>query len=519
MPRDLTFGTGRRRTRWPSLGRMPTDAPDEHDPLDPDARPRRSRGRRLLRRVVLGLLALLGVVLVAAVGFLLWFHIPSNAAGLAAKSVCSAAFVAGRDGSASELMEQDVLPASPVLKAISTTVDRDRHTVTSRFLGLFERRASLTTDRGCVLDLPPDPAATPYAPAAPRTEPWPDGDATAAASELPDGVDTEALGGVVDRAFAGTGDPAQANARGLAVVQDGRLVVERDGAGIPAGTALHGWSMTKTVAAMLAWKKLDEVGLDLSTPVVDAFPAGREPGWVADWRSDDRARITVADLLYMRPGLAVDETYTPWGDVVQMLYGERDMPGWAAAHGTDHEPGTYWEYLSATSNILAQVVRAQFDSDEAYWSYPRTTLFEPLGLTSATLETDTDGTWVASSYLWASAGDWARLGQLLLDDGRWEDQQVYPSGFLDLATTPAVATGEGHGYGAQTWLFGDPVGGECKDTPGVPADTVAMEGHWGQEVVVVPSRRAVVVRLGWTFDSSTFDGCRLVADVLATLAP
>ena len=239
--------------------------------------------------------------------------------------------------------------------------------------------------------------------------------------------------------------------------------------------------------------------------------------WAADWRADDRSKITVADLLYMRTGLDIDEGYLPWDPVVEMLYGQDDMARWAAGHGLQAEPGTHWEYLSAVSNILAQVVRAQFDSDAEYWAYPRSALFDAIGADSATLETDTSGTWVASSYLWASTADWARLGQLMLDDGRWQGKQVLPAGWLALAQTSALPQGEGAGYGAGSWLPGDPVGGECRDTPGVPADTVSMEGHWGQLVAMVPSRGAVIVRLGWTFDSDQFDGCRFVSDVLAAL--
>lgn len=471
--------------------------------------------RRWLRGILLTLLALLLVILLVAVGVLLYFNIPSNAAGLAAKSVCSAAFVAGREPEAATLMEQDVLPASPVLGVISTEVDADQRSVTSQFLGLFDRRASLLEGRGCVLDAEPDPASVPFVPTPPGPDPWPVGDA--AVTDFPSGVDEAALTSVVDAVFEGTGDPAAANTRGVAVVQDGQLLVSRDGTDIPPGAALHGWSMTKTVAAMLAYTRLAEQGVDLTTPVVDAFPPDREPAWVAQWRQDDRAQITVDDLFYMRPGLAVDEGYEPWDPVVQMLYGEPDMAGWAASFPTDHEPGTYWEYLSATSNVLADVVKAQFPTDEEYWAYPRTALLDPIGVTSATLETDTAGTWVGSSYLWASVTDWARLGQLMLDDGQWDNEQVLAPGWWQVAATPAMPDGEGRGYGAQTWIPADPVGGDCRDTPGLPEDTLTMEGHWGQIVAMVPSRDAVVVRLGWTFDSSQFDGCQFVSDVLAAL--
>jgi CubicO group peptidase (beta-lactamase class C family) len=475
------------------------------------------RRRRWVARAAVAALLLVAVVLATAVGALLYLHIPSNASGMAAESVCSAAFMGGRQGDAKTLMKQDVLPASPVLTVVSTSVDSDGHTVTGRFLGLFPRTASLVSDRGCVLDLPADPSAQPYVPAAPDPAPWPRGDSPVSPGAWPDGSDPGPLQRVVDDALQGSGDPTLANARGVAVVQDGRLLVQRDGKDIAPNTALHGWSMTKTVAAMLAWKRFGEVGLPLDTPVVDAFPDGAAPSWVAQWRGDDRSRITVADLVFMRPGLAIDESYDPWGSVVQMLYGEPDMSSWAADHPTDHDPGTHWEYLSAVSNILAQVVRAQFPDDASYWSYPRTALFGPIGATSAQLATDTHGNWVGSSYLWASAGDWARLGQVMLDDGAWRGRQVLPAGWWRLAGTPAVPDGEGHGYGAQTWIPADPVGGECRGTPGVPADTLTMEGHWGQVVAMIPSRNAVVVRLGWTFDEAQFDACRFVSDVVAAL--
>jgi CubicO group peptidase (beta-lactamase class C family) len=482
-------------------------------PTDAAAPPR----RRWLRRLLVAVLVVVLLVVAVVVAVVLWFNVPSNAAGMAAKSVCSAAFVAGRGTDAKTLMQQDVLPASPALALVSTQVDAQQASVTAEFLGLFDRRASLQSGRGCVLDTEPDPQAQPFVAPQPDPRAWPAGDAAATPAQWPDGVDAAALQQVVDDAFAGSGDPLAANTRGVAVVQDGRLLVVRDGSDIAPGTPLHGWSMTKTVAGMLAYATLQERGIDLQTPVVEVFPADREPAWVAQWREDDRAEITVADLLFMRPGLAVSEGYQPWEPVVQMLYGEPDMAGWAADHPTDQAPGTYWEYLSATSNILADVVKAQFPSDEKYWEFSRRALFDPVGVTSATLETDTTGTWVGSSYLWASVTDWARLGQLMLDDGRWGGREVLPPGWLALASTRAMPDGEGSGYGAQTWIPGDPVGGECRDTPGVPADTLSMEGHWGQVVAMIPSKDAVIVRLGWTFEPDQFDACQFISDVAATL--
>ena len=478
-----------------------------------------SKGRSWVKGILFTLLGIVVVLVAAVVGVLLWFDIPSNASGMAAVSVCSAKFMGGRPGDAQQLMTQDVLPASGVLKAISTEIDTNEKTVSATFLGAFKRSAAFAGDRGCVLDLQPDPGARPYDPASQTPDPWPAGNTPLPPAQWPTGVNAAGLQAVVAKAFEGAGDPAAANARGVAVVQDNRLLVSQTAPGFEPGTGLHGWSMTKTVAAMLAYKKFTEVGLNIQQPVVDSFPAKREPSWVADWRKDERAKITVADLMFMRDGLKITEGYDPTGDVIQMLYGEPDMSGWAASHPAEVPAGTRWQYLSATSNILAAVTRAQFPSDAEYFAYPKTALFGPLSATSASLATDTSGTEVASSYQWASVGDWARFGQLMLSDGKWGDKQVIPPGWVKLATTPAMPSGDGHGYGAQTWLPGDPVGGECRSYPGVPADTMSMEGHWGQIVAMVPSRNAVVVRLGWTFDKPQFDKCQFVADVLANLPP
>ncbi|MCB2040553.1 MAG: serine hydrolase, partial [Rhodoferax sp.] len=270
------------------------------------------------------------------------------------------------------------------------------------------------------------------------------------------------------------------------------------------------------VLGMLSYKLALENDVDFATPVVDAFSGDRTPDWVAAWRQDARKTITVGDLMYMRDGLASQEQYVPWGSVPRMLWGHRDTAAFAAAVEPEAPPGQRWRYLSQTANLLAAVDRARLRTDAEYWAYPKRVLFDPIGAHTATLETDAAGNWVGSSYLWASVGDWARLGQLMLQDGRWGDQQVLPPGWWDFAATPATAQGDGRGYGAQTWRIADPQAGRCRAS-GLPPDTLAMSGHWGQVVAMVPSRNAVIVRLGWTFRSGQFDSCAFLAQVLEAL--
>jgi hypothetical protein len=464
---------------------------------------------------MLGAMGLVLVLILGAVGFLLYKQIPQNLSGWAAKAVCSGVFVAGRDPDV--VYDEDVVGVHAIFKPVSVDIDESAHSVTAKTAGLFARTATLQPDRGCVLDLPPNAAAEPYVPAATTSTPWPQGDQPLEEAEWPAGVDAAALNKAVDDAFIGAGDIAAANARGVAVVLDGNLLVLREAPGFEDGKALHGWSMTKTVAGMLAYKLLAENNVPLDTPVVDAFQPGREPAWVADWRSDDRSRITVRQIFGMTDGLANVEGYTPLADTVAMLNVESDMAAFAASAPAEYPPGSRFNYTSQTANILAGISRGQLSTDEEYWAYPYKALFDPIGASSATLETDTSGNWVGSSYLWAKTADWARIGLLGLQDGQWQGTQVLPKGWLDFASTQALPEGEGAGYSAQAWLPGDPVGGECRNLPGFPEDMVAMEGHWGQKVAMVPSKKAVVVRLGWTFDSDQFDFCTFWNDTLAAL--
>lgn len=470
-----------------------------------------------VKRSLLGLLTVIVLIFVLLIGGLLWFNIPTNGSGMAAEAVCSATFVAGR-GQDQDVFAQDVLPASPAFKVISTSIDEQNHTVTAKFLGMFERHASLVNKRGCVLDLPADPTAVPYTVPPANPAQWPVGDAAVPPAQWPSGVNATGLNQVLDNYMQGQGNPDGANPRGIAIVQNGKLLAERNATNFPVNTGLHGWSMTKTVAMMLIYKRAQETGFDLNRRVIDVFTPGRTPPWVEQWKSDDRRNITVADLAFMRSGLDIGEGYEPWGSVVQMLNGEPNMAQWSAEHSLGHPPATYWEYASGSSNILAQVaMMAMFNTDEEYWNYSKQALFDPIGASSASLATDTSGTWVGSSYLWADVGDWAKFGQVMLADGKWEGKDVLPPGWLNLATQKAMPDGEGNGYGWQTWLDGVPVNGDCAKYPGVPADTISMEGHWGQLVAMVPSRNAVLVRLGWNMSSSSFDSCQFVSDVLADL--
>jgi CubicO group peptidase (beta-lactamase class C family) len=315
-------------------------------------------------------------------------------------------------------------------------------------------------------------ASAPANAGAGSVEAWPDGNtvaATAAFNRL-----------LADDTLAGPG------MRAIVVVDHGRIVGERYGAGFSATTPLLGWSMTKSVVAGLVGMLVKEGRLALD----------QSAGWTEG--SGGRERIRIADLLAMSSGLRFNEAYGAVSDVTRMLYLQPDMAGFARAQPPAHPAGEFWSYSSGTANILSRIVQDAAGPLGA--AYPTTKLFEPLGMTSATIETDEYGTLVGSSYMYATARDWARYGQFLLQDGVWRGQEILPRGYAAMMATPVAASGGEYGHGL-VWLWGtDAVTpGKNPDAAfGIPADTFWMEGHDGQSTAIIPSRQLVIVRLGLT---------------------
>jgi CubicO group peptidase (beta-lactamase class C family) len=129
---------------------------------------------------------------------------------------------------------------------------------------------------------------------------------------------------------------------------------------------------------------------------------------------------------------------------------------------------------------------------------------------SATMEADEHGTLVGSSYMYATARDWARYGQFLVQDGIWNGQRLLPEGYVAMMTTPVKASGGEYGMG-QTWLF------TATDAVGLPADTFYLSGHDGQTMAVIPSRQLVIVRLGLTPSDTGYSPQPLIKAVLAAI--
>ena len=298
--------------------------------------------------------------------------------------------------------------------------------------------------------------------------------------------------------------------RAVVVVKNGRIVGERYGEGFSAETPLLGWSMTKTVTAAI-----------IGTIVGEGRLALDQKGLFEDWKADGRAEVALADLMSMSSGLEFNEDYGDVTDVTRMLYLEPDMAGFAASKKLAHPVGETFSYSSGTTVMLSRIWQSAVGDPVEALAWPRDKLFGPVGMRSAVLEADARGTFVGSSYMYATARDWARFGQLLLQDGVWEGQPVLPEGWVAMMREPSQAAPQSYTKG-QMWLNGpsaDTPEGEDPDAGfDLPDDAVWALGHDGQSMAVIPSRQLVVVRLGLTPSKLGYKSQRLV-EALAKALP
>ena len=296
---------------------------------------------------------------------------------------------------------------------------------------------------------------------------------------------------VVDEAFSRE-ELATTNA--VAVIQGGRVLVERyagvneffDRAPEPVGpeSELLSWSMAKSMLHMIIGTLVDEGRL---------APDERVP--VVEWSDPDdpRHRIRLRDLLAMRDGLAFVENYElgQVSHVIDMLFGEgkHDMAGYVASRALAHEPDTFFNYSSGTTNVLSRIVANEVGYGDAYDAYLHARLFDPLGMRSARASFDPTGVFIASSYVHATCLDFAKFGLLYLRGGEWEHRQLISSSWAGTAQVPLSRDSDSDGfYSWQWWVTGDQYG------------TYWASGYEGQMISVVPALDALVVRFGHTSD-------------------
>jgi CubicO group peptidase (beta-lactamase class C family) len=437
--------------------------------------------------------------------------------GHVAKTVCSNVFISQRDPET--VFREDIAPVHFLFAITKFDVNRTEKSVTSTAYGFFGTKAIFREGCGCTVvsgiseeALRSQTFMNIDAQAAPgdrkSDQLWPAGDQLPV-EPLPAGVDGDKLNRALEGAFAEPAPDSPRKTRAIVVAYDGRLVAERYAPGFDRSMPLLGWSMSKSVTNALVGVLVKKGKLDIHRPA----PV---PEWQND--GDPRRRITLDQLMRMSSGLEFSEEYAPFSDAVTMFYDSYDFAAYAAQKPLEAEPDTKFHYSSGTANIIARIVRRAAEAEyRNYYTFIRRELFDKIGMYSADFEPDPSGTFVGSSYVFATARDWARFGLLFLQGGVWQGQRLLPDGWFAYTTTPTPDAPQGE-YGALFWLnAGSPSNSADRRWPSIPRDAFWADGFQEQRVVIIPSRKLVLVRLGNCSYSAAWDDEKFISELLAAL--
>lgn len=460
--------------------------------------PKRMKG--MVRR---GLL--FGFALVAVVAGLIAWKRPDRALQVAtanvAQTLCADVFVSGL--APDRVFAENIAPEKGMhilLPHLRYVVDAARQKVIAQWHDRFSSEATYYPGYGCALPTMTPDAATLQA--AREVAP-----ATATPAE-PVTSNDPAIVGALAHAFAEPANGPRRHVHAIVVLHDGKIIAERYAAGFHPDTPQLGYSMSKSVVNALLGILVRQGKLDMHAPA--PVPAWKAP-------DDPRHAITLDQLSRMISGLDLTEDDSGFDPVSSMLFLQKDMAAYAAHARLRIPPGTQWEYTSGNTLILGGVLRdAVGGGAPGLIRFAHRELFDPLGMHHVLMEFDGSQTLVGSTRIYASARDWARFGQLYLDDGVLDGQRILPEGWSANVSKQTLDSIYGSGFWTNTGTEAD----GSHIIPGMPGDVYFASGMNGQRIVIVPSRRLVIVRLGSTLDPPNFDMhglVRLINEVSAAV--
>jgi len=438
-------------------------------------------------------------------------QIASIGAAYKAKLLCTNTFFAGRKPE--EVLREDL---SGPERFIYSNIDYNNKSVSTWFPGINTQQAFYLKGLGCVWSA--DMAENDFKA---HAKDWIATDKTYLNKIKPSSLienfthsafNQQQLKTAIDNAFLELDPDAPALTRAVLVVYQGQLIAERYAPNISKDMPLQGWSMTKSVMNALVGILVKQGKLSISQ---------RAP--IEAWSkiNDPRSNITLDHLLRMSSGLEFDESAgAAVTDLSEMLFLSRDAAGFAIDKPLIHQPDTHWQYASGTSNIISRIVRETSGGATAdVVKLLNNELFSPLGITTAIIEPDTSGNLIGSSYMYATARDWARFGQLYLQDGIWQGKRLLPEGWVKYSSTPTLAAPKGQ-YAAHFWSNGGIASSQqSRPFPSLPGDLYYAAGYKGQRVIIIPSHQLVIVRLGWTDGASPQKMESMVSAILQTKLP
>ncbi len=456
---------------------------------------------KIVKRIVL---VMLSGILVYAVSYV-WRALPIIS-GYGAKDLCSCVMIANRN-------PEDVIKnelGKGLFSVGSYTVNYEDSSATGNVFGLANQKAIYRKGLGCTLvvemseeEFRKQKLNIAKVPAHDTdTIAWPMGNKLP--DSLPTGINYEKLNKAIAYAFEEPGQDKLRKTRTVIVVYDGKLISEKYADGFDKKSKQIGWSMNKSVTNALVGilVRQGKLKIDVAAPV-------------SSWKNDERNKITLNDLMHMSSGLDWEENYVGPSSVTNMLFKKKNMGIFAARASAKHEAGNIFYYSSGTTNIISRIVRETI-GDENYYRFPSEELFHKLGMYSMVMEADAGGTFVGSSYSFATARDWARFGMLYLNDGVWQNERILPEGWVKYSSTPTSGALLGE-YGAQFWLNAGAPGNAAQRTyPDVPVDLFWADGYEGQTVFIIPSKKLVVVKLSLS-QGDYLDDNKFLVDIIASL--
>lgn len=410
--------------------------------------------------------------------------------GYNAKILCSAAFISKRD---IESIKKEDLGA---FNYVTHNVDQANNNVTASVFGLFTRKAVYRDKLGCTL-------LSEEATEEGLKSQYPQQSLAAVANvknidlkrETFKNIDYEKLDTTISDAFL-ENQEGKKNTRAVVILYKGKIIAERYAPNINNFTPLLGWSMTKSMINALTGIMIKKGKLDL-----------RQNNLFTEWSNDNRKNITLDQLMRMSSGLKFQEDYSKVCDATNMLFRSYDISKIPLNNNLETEPDSKWYYSSGTTNLISKLIRNTINDDTKYLELPYKELFSKLGMSTAIVEPDPSGTFIGSSFMYASARDWAKFGQLYLQNGVWNGEKIFPDNWVKYTSTPTPKAEQGK-YGAQFWLNAGNSEGVRWES--LPRDIFYPSGFESQYVFIIPSKDLVIVRLGQTRNEKNFDEEKLI---------
>lgn len=456
--------------------------------------------------------SILGILLLAAFLFGLKFSwdIGRIASGMVSHTLCTNVLMLGRNQAEVEATDLN----APQRKFATYTINKTEQTVTATFgFGPFGNSSTSVYRPGCgcgvaggfPIEEIKKQSNSKYKELTDNSKQvW------QAINDTLAGVNYTALNKVVNAAFEETATAIEdkKNTRAVLVHHKGNLIAEKYGESFHGDLPLRGMSMTKSIISALTGILVHQGKLDIhQTTGLPAYENAK----------DARKNITIDQILKMTAGYDYNEAYEsdPRNLLNTMLMTQGDMADFADDVPLRATSGETWDYQTVHSVLLSKIVRNHAGSFADYMKLVHEDFFDKVGMHHSFLQADASGTFIGGAFAYASPRDWLRFGLLYLNDGITENgERILAEDWVKYTNTPSTASLKSRGYGAQFWL-----NAKTKNQwiPNAPEDMFAAKGHYGQYVVIVPSKELVIVRLGQTYNTKAFDVDEFILQILSSV--